>query len=200
MEEKMESGNITLKEQRRKSAKPLLWISIAGMMMMFAGLTSGYIVSRSSRMIEGDWLVFQLPRIFYASTITVIIISVALHFAVKNIKENKTKTATNLLLAALLLGVAFVVFQFIGWKELKDSGIFFTGPGSNTAGSWVYVITLFHVLHLLAGIVVLIVTYFKAVNKRYSNEDYLGIDLCATYWHFVDVLWVFLFMFLSFIR
>ena len=194
------SGNITLKEQRKKAAKPLLFISLAGLAMMFAGLTSGYVVSRTSQIVEGDWLEFALPKIFYASTAIVVIISLLLHFALVSIKNNRVSRSNLLLALATVLGLLFVVFQFMGWNELKLSGIYFTGEGSNTAGSWVYVITLLHVLHLIAGIIVLIVTFIKSNLGRYNSQEYLGIDLCATYWHFVDVLWVFLFIFLSIYR
>jgi len=190
----------SLKEQRRKAAKPLLWITLASLTMMFIGLTSGYIVSRSSNLVNGQWFVFALPRIFYASTAAVVLISVALHSALVSIKKNKVKVAQGFLLTALALGIAFVYFQVLGWSELREAGIYFTGPGSNSAGSWVYVITLMHVLHLIAGIIVLIVTYIKSNMGKYSSEDYLGIDLAATYWHFVDVLWVYLFIFLSLMR
>lgn len=196
----IQEDNVTLKEQRKKAAKPLLYISIAGLTMMFAGLTSGYVVSRSSQIVEGDWLEFALPNIFYASTVTVVLISVLLHKAVVSIKNNKILISNSLLAAATVLGGLFVVFQFMGWTELNDAGIFFTGEGTNSAGSWVYIITFLHVLHLAAGIIVLIYTFIKSNLGYYSNEDYLGIDLCATYWHFVDVLWVFLFIFLSIYR
>lgn len=194
------SGNITLKEQRKKAAKPLLFISIAGLAMMFAGLTSGYVVSRTSQIVEGDWLEFALPNIFYASTVIVVLISFLLHFALVSIKNNSIGRSNLLLAVATILGIVFVVFQLMGWNELRDEGIYFTGEGSNTAGSWVYVITLLHLLHLIAGIIVLIVTSIKSNLGHYNSQDFLGIDLCATYWHFVDVLWVFLFIFLSIYR
>jgi len=83
---------------------------------------------------------------------------------------------------------------------LSEAGIYFTGAGSNSVGSWVYVITLMHVLHVLAGIVILIVTFYKSNMGKYSSSDYLGIDLAATYWHFVDALWIYLFIFLYLMR
>jgi len=78
----------SLKEQRRKAAKPLLWITIASLTMMFAGLTSGYVVSRSSNLVDGYWMVFGLPKVFFASTAAVVLISVVLHWALVNIKKN----------------------------------------------------------------------------------------------------------------
>ena len=195
-----DSVNITLKEQRKKAAKPLLFISIAGLSMMFAGLTSGYVVSRTSQIVEGDWLEFALPKIFYASTVIVVLISLLLHFALVSIKNDNVGRSKLLLSSATVLGMLFVVFQLMGWNELRDAGIYFTGEGSNTAGSWVYVITLLHLLHLIAGVIVLIVTFIKSNLGHYNSQEFLGIDLCATYWHFVDVLWVFLFIFLSIYR
>ena len=191
---------VSLKEQRKKAAKPLLWITIASLTMMFAGLTSGYVVSRSSNLVDGYWMVFGLPKVFFASTAAVVLISVVLHWALVNIKKDNIKSAQNLLLVGLILSIAFVVFQLMGWSELREAGIYFTGAGSNSAGSWVYAITLMHVLHVLAGIIILIVTYIKSFMGKYSGSDYLGIDLTATYWHFVDVLWIYLFIFLSLMR
>jgi cytochrome c oxidase subunit 3 len=168
--------------------------------MMFAGLTSGYVVSRTSQIVEGDWLEFALPKIFYASTVIVVLISLLLHFALVSIKNDKVGRSKLFLSSATVLGMLFVVFQLMGWNELRDAGIYFTGEGSNTAGSWVYVITLLHLLHLIAGVIVLIVTFIKSNLGHYNSQEFLGIDLCATYWHFVDVLWVFLFIFLSIYR
>lgn len=197
---KEETAINRLKEQRKKAAKPLLFIAIASLIMMFAGLTSGYVVSRTSQIVEGDWLEFALPNIFYASTAIVVIISFVLQFALVSTKNDQVKRANSFMAIATILGLLFVVFQVMGWNELRGSGIYFTGEGSNTSGSWVYVITLLHVLHLVAGIIVLIVTFIKSNLGYYSSEEYLGIDLCTTYWHFVDVLWVFLFIFLSIYR
>jgi len=192
--------NESLKEQRKKAAKPLLWITIASLIMMFAGLTSGYVVSRSSNLVDGYWMVFALPKVFFASTAVVVLLSVVMHLALVNIKKDNSKSAQNLLLIGLVLSIVFVVFQLMGWSELSEAGIYFTGAGSNSAGSWVYVITLMHVLHVLAGIVILIVTFYKSNMGKYSSSDYLGIDLAATYWHFVDALWIYLFIFLYLMR
>jgi cytochrome c oxidase subunit 3 len=200
METKISSQDDSLKAQRRKAAKPLLWVSIAGMAMMFAGLTSGYVVSRTSLVEEGRWLEFEIPSIFWMSTVVVVSISAILHFALKAAKNDNRDWAARLLAMALGLSFVFVVVQYFGYQALYDSGVFFTGPGSNTAGSWVYLITFFHLLHLVAGIIVLLVTFIKASTGYYSKENYLGIDLCATYWHFVDALWIYLFIFLSIFR
>lgn len=105
-----------------------------------------------------------------------------------------------MLIITFALGALFAVFQFTGWSELIDSKIFFTGEGSEPSGSWFYVITLFHLLHVAAGLIVLLVTIIKNAMNKYTEEDYQGIEMAAIFWHFVDILWILLFLFLAIIR
>ncbi len=190
----------SLKEQRKGAAKPLLWIGMASMFMAFAGLTSGYIVSRSALLEREKWMVFSLPDYFYISTIIILISSVVIFLAVKWAKKGNGSASTKALWLTLVLGILFAVFQILGWQELHDGGVFFTGQGSNTAGSWVYAISFFHLLHMIAGIITLLVTTIKSSNGLYSSKNTLGLELCAIFWHFLDIVWLFLFLFLLFIR
>jgi cytochrome c oxidase subunit 3 len=189
-----------LKEQRRGAAKPMLWIGIASMAMAFAGLTSGYVVSRSKLIEVNNWLEFALPNAFTYSTIVIVLSSITVFYALKFAKKGMQQQSTYALLATLLLGITFASLQFQGWKELHASGIFFTGAGSNPAGSWVYAISFFHILHVTAGLISLMVTTFKSSKGLYNQKDTLGIELSSTFWHFLDILWIYLFMFLLFIR
>lgn len=190
----------SLKEQRRGAAKPLLWVGMASMAMAFAGLTSGYVVSRSSLMQEERWMVFELPFYFYLSTAVILLSSITVFLAVKKAKANNFKQANWLLWKTFGLGVTFAVLQILGWNELHDSGIFFTGEGSNPAGSWVYAISFFHLLHMAGGLISLLVTCIKSTKGLYSSTDTLGIELGAAFWHFLDLVWIYLFLFLLFIR
>ena len=90
----------------------------------------------------------------------------------------------------------FSFFQFLGWREMYDMGIYFTGKGSHASGSFVYAITLMHLMHIIAGLVTIFIMYLNSRNKRYSSNNILGLELGATFWHFLDVLWIFLFVFL----
>jgi cytochrome c oxidase subunit 3 len=189
-----------LKEQRKGAAKPMLWIGIASMAMAFAGLVSGYIVSRSALLERETWFVFELPAYFYISTGVILISSATMHFALKQAKANNTFKSTQATTFTLILGVAFAVLQVLGWMALHNNGVFFTGEGSNPAGSWVYAITFFHLLHMIAGIITLFVTTIRSYLGKYANGNTLGIELAATFWHFLDILWIFLFTFLLFIR
>lgn len=190
----------TLKAQRKKAAKPLMWIGIAGMAMMFAGLTSGYVVSRSALVQDQIWLTFALPTKFYVSTVMAIIASIVFHFSVKSFRQNKIQQGGVLVAVGFLAALGFTLFQVLGWADLYNNGIYFTGPGSNTAGSWVYAITFMHLLHVLAGLVAISITMIKGFAGQYSEENYLGAELNAIYWHFVDVSWIYLFIFLSIFR
>ena len=189
-----------LKEQRRGAAKPLLWVGIASMVMAFAGLTSGYVVSRSSLLEKERWMVFELPSYFYFSTAVIILSSITIIWAVKSAKNGNANAATQALWITFLLGLGFAVLQVLGWKQLHDGGVFFTGASSNVAGSWVYAITFFHLLHMIGGLISLLFTTIKSTKGLYSSSDMLGIELAATFWHFLDIVWIYLFIFLLFIR
>lgn len=188
------------KSDRAKVALPLLWVAIASMSMAFAGLTSGYVVSRTSLLESGKWLTFGLPDVFGYSTLVIVLSSVTVGLAYRLSKKGKMKQATQMLWTTLVLGLAFGYLQIQGWVALHDEAIFFTGPGSNTAGSWVYALTFFHLAHLLGGLISIFVTAIKSQMGKYTAENNLGILTASIFWHFLDVLWVYLFLFLVFIR
>lgn len=187
-------------EQKRKVRKPLLWIALGSITMAFAGLSSGYIISRSSLLADNQWLQFALPVQFYYATVAIFIASGAMVWAQVAAKRGNLPQIKIAVALALLLGLTFALLQYLGWQDLIDRGLFFTGPNSNTAISWVYVITFLHWLHVLSGLIVLLVTLIRAASNAYTKEDHLGLDLSCIYWHFLDVLWLYLFCFLLFIR
>ena len=189
-----------LPEQKRKVRKPLLWIALASIVMAFAGLTSGYVVSRSALLAENRWLQFALPQEFYYATVVIIASSLTLIWAKRAVKAGKQSQLVTGLWLTLLLGISFAVLQYQGWMSLIDQGYFFTGENSNMAISWVYVITLLHWLHVISGLIVLIVTIVQASKGKYTPDSYLGLSLTSIFWHFLDGLWIYLFAFLVFIR
>lgn len=183
-------------EMRKRSAKPLLWIGIVSIIMLFAGLTSAYVV----RADNGNWLVFQLPPIAIVSTAVIIASSLTMFGAQISIKRNKFTATSLLLFITFVLGIVFTYTQYSGWKELTAQGIYFLGKYSNASGSFLYLIAVMHLLHLFGGLIGLLITLTKSLQKRYNSQDYLGIELAAIYWHFLDVLWIYLFLFLYFFR
>lgn len=190
----------TLQEElnvgKRKSAKPMLWICMISMVMFFAGLTSAYVIS----MKREDWVTFELPTAFTTSTILIVLSSISLILAQQFLKKNKRSFSLILSVVALLLGIAFVWQQYVGFNELKSIGLYFTGPESTVSTSFIIGITFLHVIHLLAGIVILLVVIYNHFKYKYKSEDLLGFELGAIFWHFVDVLWIYLFFFFYFIR
>ena len=185
-----------LKTSKQKSAKPMLWVSMISMTMMFAGLTSAYVVSRG----RADWVSFDLPRAFYISTALIILSSITFYLSRHFLKQDKKQLTTMLLVTTLALGVLFVFFQFQGFQYLIDAGLFFTGKESSVSSSFLYVITLLHLLHIAAGLIVLTVVLIQHFKNKYNKNNLLGLELGLIFWHFVDLLWIYLFFFFYFIR
>lgn len=175
------------------TSKIFLWIAIASIIMLFAGLTSAYIV----RQAEGNWVHFELPKIFYLSTAFIMLSSASMQWALSAVKKNHLKNLLTGLIITLGLGLAFSFSQFFGWSKLVEEKIFFVG---NPSGSFLYVLTGLHLAHLAGGLIYLLVVITKSIMNKYSSENNLQVQLCATYWHFLDILWVYLFVFLLAIR
>ena len=185
-----------LKVGRNKSAKPMLWVSMISMVMFFAGLTSAYVIS----MRRDDWVTFELPDAFYSSTILIILSSITITISQKLLKKDKRELSIVFLLITFLLGITFIWQQYAGFEDLRNAGLFFTGPTSTVSTSFIIGISLMHAVHVFAGIIVLLVVIYNHFKYRYKSDDLLGFELGAIFWHFVDVLWIYLFFFFYFIR
>lgn len=185
------------KSRTARSYKLILLFAMVSMTMMFAGLTSAYVVSQS----RADWLKdFQLPSGFYFSTIAIIGCSVTFHLAKKAIQKDNQSRTTALLLATLALGIAFVVLQFVGFGQIVKEGYFFTGSASSITTTFLYIVVIVHLLHLAGGMISLLVIIYNHFKQKYNSTQTLGIELGAMYWHFLDFLWVYLFLFLYFFK
>lgn len=171
----------------------LLLLILATVVMLFAGLTSGYIV----RQAESNWLVFDLPKSLDYSTGIIILSSWSMVMAQMAVKKNQTKKLSNYLVVTLLLGFGFCFTQFQAWSELVQMGIYFTG---NPAGSFLYVLTFLHLLHLVGGMIYLVIVTVQSYSNSYTAENHLPISLSATLWHFLGLLWVYLYVFLNVVR
>lgn len=187
----------TLEEKTARAKKVMLWFGIISLIMTFAGWTSAFIVSSS----RPDWLSdFVIPTAFIISTVLIIVSSVTLFLAKKALQKGNRQATTVLLLVTFSLGIAFVYNQFVGFSEIIQAGYNFTGPTSNITMSYVYVIALMHVLHVVVGLICLLVVIYNHFKHKYNTTKMLGFELASTFWHFVDVLWVYLFLFLYFFR
>jgi cytochrome c oxidase subunit III len=180
-----------------KSHKLLLLFAMISMFMMFAGLTSAYLVSASRK----DWgHTMVLPPAFTISTIVIILSSLTIYLAKRAIKQDDRKKTTLFLLATLVLGLLFVFFQFKGFGEVVAMGFYFTGSESTVTSSFLYVLTILHLAHLFAGIISLLVTIYNHFKQKYNSTQCSGIELSGMFWHFLDFLWVYLFLFLYFVK
>jgi cytochrome c oxidase subunit III len=184
------------KVAQRKSAKPMLWVAMISMVMFFAGLTSAYVIS----MKRDDWVDFDLPQAFFISTGLIVLSSITLFLSQNFLKKDKRQLSLILLVVTLALGLGFIWQQYVGFNQLKSVGLFFTGPESTVSTSFIIGITFMHILHIFAGVVVLFVVIYNHFKYKYKPNDLLGFELGAIFWHFVDLLWIYLFFFFYFIR
>ena len=176
---------------KEKTYKQMLYFALVSLSMAFAGLASAYVISRK----RDDWVSFDMPSLFYYSTILIILASITLYFAKKAmLKEDRSKTSF-LLMLTLFLGIAFIYFQYQGYLALNEMGLFFTGSKSNISSSLFDVVAVAHVAHVIAGLIVILVLIFNNINKKYSAINMLGIKLGEIFWHFLGGLWVLLFLF-----
>lgn len=184
-------------ERKAKSYKMMLWFAMISIVMVFAGLTSAYVVSKS----RPDWLKdFTLPSAFIASTVVMLLSSVTFHLAKKAIQKDNRKATTNLLWLTLALGITFVVLQFEGFAQVIESGYFFTGSESTITTSFLYVVVIVHLAHLFGGLIALLIIIYNHFKQKYNSGQTLGIELGAMFWHFLDFLWVYLFLFFYFYK
>lgn len=184
-------------KKKEKSFKTMLFLAMASIVMVFAGLTSAYVVSKS----RPDWLTdFTLPASFLWSTIAILASSVTFFLAVKSIKKDNRANTTMFLLLTLALGLTFVALQFAGFGEVVEQGYYFTGSASNVTTSFLYVIVVVHLVHLFGGIISLLVVIYNHFKQKYNSSQTLGIELGAIYWHFMDFLWLYLFLFFTFYK
>jgi len=188
----------TEQEKIGRAKKTMLWFAMISMTMTFAGLTSAYVVSSS----RPDWLKnYELPPMLLWSTIVIVISSITIHFAKKTIKKGSGKQGMILLVSSLILGLAFVVLQWQGFSYMvSELGYNFTGPTSNVVISFMYILFSLHLVHLFSGIIVLSIIIYNHYKQRYGNGQTLGLELGVMFWHFLDFLWVYLFLFFYFVR
>ncbi|MDF2190902.1 heme-copper oxidase subunit III [Paraflavitalea sp. CAU 1676] len=166
-----------------------LWIAIGSIIMMFAGLTSAYIVKGE----QPGWSTVVVPKIFYYSTGVILISSLTMQIALKAFKERSMQQYRSLLTLTAVLGVVFIAMQIIGFKQLFQSGVKL--EGGSGAGQFLYIIFGLHALHVLGGAIALLIMFLKAFSSKIRNYNSVPVEVISTYWHFVDLLWIYLFVF-----
>jgi cytochrome c oxidase subunit 3 len=167
-----------------------LWVAIGSILMMFAGLTSAFIVK--SNLV--GWRDVEMPQIFWVSTAVIIVSSITVQLALRSFKQRDMGRYRQLIAMTFILGMAFVVMQWLGFRELwYEQNV--TLKGVTGAGQFLYIIFGLHALHVLGGIIALLVMFIKAFFGKSKNYSSVPVELAATYWHFVDLLWIYLLVF-----
>ena len=169
-----------------------MWLFIVSIVMLFAALTSAFIVKQS----DGNWYSFELPGIFALTTLVIAISSVTMHLAYLAAKKDNLSGVKWLLLITILLGFLFLVGQYYSWSELVKNNIYFVS--NYASGSFIYIFTGLHGVHLVSGIVFLLITFGSSIKSEIHSKKLAQIEMCMTYWHFLGGLWVYLYVFLLF--
>jgi len=187
-----------MNDQKRKihPHKFTLWVAIGSILMMFAGLTSAYIVKRS----QASWLMLEIPIIFWYSTAAILASSLTVHLSLKALKAREMMAYKRWLMITAVLGVLFLVLQIVGFKQFGANDIRLIGAGSNASYSFLLAISGLHGLHVLGGVIALVVIAIMALRTTTRNYNTIPLEVAATYWHFVDALWIYLFIFFNWMK
>lgn len=184
--------------KRREPMQFMLWLGIGGSVMVFTILLAIYLI----RQTASDWKSTPLPQYFLISTAIILFSSLTLHVANMAFKKDRFGQYRLYMATTALLGTIFILLQFLGWKQLIDSGMTAT---NNISAAFVYVLSGLHIIHIACGIVALTwafidslrhLSYIDSFVYSVNPPNQLKIKLITIYWHFVDVLWLYLFAFL----
>ena len=167
-----------------------LWLFMVSIVMIFAALTSAYLV----RMAEGNWLVFETPSMLTITTVVLFLSSITLHVAYKSAQKDNLTTLKIFITLTFILGIVFLFGQYEAWNELVAMKVFFVG---NPSGSFLYVLTGVHAVHLVTGLVYLLIVLVNSFRLKIHSKNIVQMEMCTTYWHFLDGLWIYLFLFLK---
>lgn len=173
--------------------KLIIWLFIISSIMLFAAFTSAYLVRRA----EGNWTEFEIPGIFYISTIVLVLSSLTMHLSVNAAKKGNTSKLRTLISVTTVGGILFLILQILGWQKLQEAGVYVKG---NPAESFYYVLTGTHFFHIVSGLGVLLYAFYSTFKGKITAKNTTQIEVCATYWHFLDILWIYLFLFLIYFR
>jgi len=186
--------NIEIIRERRamgmNPSKFIVWLFIVSIVMLFAALTSAYIVKQS----DGNWLNYNLPGMFWITSTIIVVSSITMHLAFKSAKEDRFNGLKIYLTLTTILGLAFLFGQYQSWKQLVDMDVYFVG---NPAGSFLYVLTGLHAVHIISGLIFLIIVIGSSFKLKIHSKSLIRIEMCTTYWHFLGGLWLYLFLFLK---
>lgn len=176
-----------------RPVKFIVWLFIVSSIMLFAGWTSGFLVSRGSLLDDGEWITFALPRVFTVSSVLIVLSSATVHWARVSATRLHFRTAKLALWITIILGIAFLGCQVAGWAKMTEMNMYFAG---HVAGSYIYIISGFHGLHIIAGMGLLASCLLGLYRNVSRVKQTLRLEMSAVFWHFIDILWIYLYVFL----
>jgi cytochrome c oxidase subunit III len=171
-----------------------MWLFLASVVMLFAVLTSAYVVRRA----DGNWFTFDLPSMFLVTSVIIFLSSLSLHIAYMWAKKDNPNKVKAWVSVTAILGVLFMVGQLIGWQQMVNNQVHFSG--GNPSASFVYVLSGLHGVHLISAVIFLVIVWNSARQMKISSKNLAQIEMCTTYWHFLGGLWLYLFVFLTYFR
>lgn len=179
--------------KRMHPHKFTLWVAVGSIVMMFAGLTSAYIIKRN----QANWTTFDLPVTFWYSTGVLLLSSLTLILSRKAFELREMLKYRRLLMLTVVLGITFVILQIMGFREMWAAGLTLT---KNASLSFLYVLVGLHAVHVAGGVIALMVMIVRGFSIKTRNYSRVPVELMNTYWHFVDFLWIYLLVFFMVIR
>ncbi len=185
-------AQIQQEEKLNLNAKKFaMWIFIFTSFMLFAALTSGFIVYSGGR---GRGIHIILPHAFIYSTTCILISSITLFIATRATKALQFAKQRLYLWLTIGLGLLFLAIQLYAWEQLINMGVYFVN--NNASQSFIYVFTGIHLVHIIAGILVVA----NALAGSYSNipqvRNTFKMEMASIFWHFLDIVWIYLYVFL----
>jgi cytochrome c oxidase subunit 3 len=169
-------------------------VSLASVAMLFTSLSSAYIV-RSG--VTYDWYPIAVPRVMFGSTALIILSSISIEIARRKLKQSLSGSYSKYLLLTSFLGIGFIVSQLIAWRQLAAQGIYIS---SHPHSSFFYVLTGAHAVHIAGGLLALGFLWLRSRRRldeaRLVAKRQAVADAASIYWHFMDALWIYLFLLL----
>jgi len=174
--------------------KLVVYLFSVSISMFFLSLSSAHIVRRA----EGNWLQFDMPPQLLWSTVLIVISSVTLYLAQRAVKQDNQGVLKIGMILTAVMAFGFCLLQYQAAGHLFDNGVIFGGTESNPAGSFFYIFVWAHVFHVVFGVIYLAIVLVKSLRGVFNSGNKLSVDMFAIYWHFLMVLWVYLYLFLYF--
>lgn len=182
-------------KKKLQAQELMVWATIGSIVMLFAGFTSAYIVKKN----QSNWIEFKLPTIFWLSTIIIILSSLFLLVSIKQFKNNHLLNYKINYFISFILAILFIYLQVQGFKQINKMGIQLVGETSNAAASFLLVINLVHIIHVMGGLVTAVIVFFRNQYLIEKEKIIRNLQLLSIYWHFVGILWIYLFIFYTWI-